>query len=148
MNPHVFAGNPLDRGDVYRRDQQWLDAQAHNARSRFLPLWQLNVLIQATQETRLGWVSPADMVRLDIAVPPVFLGLQDDIAHFAVDVSQLGDPQHELNLDESWRFEDARTAATLLSGAEAGMLAQSRAQLDWHRLASTPPVLQRVRTAH
>ena len=37
MNPHVFAGNPLDRGDVYRRDQQWLDEQAHNARSRFLP---------------------------------------------------------------------------------------------------------------
>ena len=69
MNPHVFAGNLLDRGDVYRRDQKWLDEQAHNARSRFLPLWQLNVLIQAAQETRLGWVSPADIARLDIAVP-------------------------------------------------------------------------------
>jgi NAD+ diphosphatase len=133
MNPHVFAGNPLDRGDVYRRDQQWLDEQAHNARSRFLPLWQLNVLIQAAPETRLGWVSPADIARLDIAVPPVFLGLQDDIAHFAIDVSQLGDPRHELNLDEAWRFEEARAAATSLSVAEAGILAQSRAQLDWHR---------------
>ena len=36
-------------------------------------------------------VSPVDIARLDIAVPPVFLGLQDDIAHFAIDVSQLGD---------------------------------------------------------
>ena len=100
MNPHVFAGNPLDRCDAYRRDQTWLDEQASNARSRFLPLWQLNVLIQAEQETRLGWVSPADIARLDIAVPPVFLGLHDDVAHFAIDVSQLGDPRHELNLDE------------------------------------------------
>ena len=133
MNPHVFAGNPLDRGDVYRRDQQWLDAQADNAQSRFLPLWQLNVLIQAASEVRLGWVSPTDIARLEIAVPPVFLGLQEGIAHFAIDVSQLGDPCHELNLDESWRFEDARTAATSLSSAEAGILAQSRAQLDWHR---------------
>ena len=67
MNPHLFAGNPLDRGDVYRRDQQWLDEQASNARSRFLPLWQLNILIQAAQETRLGWVSPADIAHLDKA---------------------------------------------------------------------------------
>jgi len=99
MNPHVFAGNPLDRGEVHRRDQKWLAEQAGNARSRFLPLWQLNVLIQAAQETRLGWVSPADIAHLDIAVPPVLLGLQNDIAHFAIDVSQLGDPRHELNLD-------------------------------------------------
>src|SRR5919202_660230 len=133
MKSHVFAGNPLDRGDVYRRDQQWLDEQARNARSRFLPLWQLNVLIQAAPETRLGWVRPAAIAGLDIAVPPVFLGLQDDIAHFAIDVSQLGAPRHELHLDESWRFEDARTAATSLSSAEAGILAQSRAQIDWYR---------------
>src|SRR3989442_14158589 len=108
MHLHVFAGNPLDRGDTYRRDQQWLDEQASNARSRFLPLWQLSVLLQTEQETRLGWVSPADIARLSIDVPPVFLGLLEDVAHFAIDVSQLGDPRHELNLDESWRFVEGR----------------------------------------
>jgi NAD+ diphosphatase len=133
MSLHVFAGNPLDRGDVQRRDQQWLATQAANPRSRFLPLWQLNVLIHSRSETRLGWLSPADIERLAIEVPPVFLGHLEEVAHFALDISQLGDPQHELNLDEAWRFEEARTAATLLSHAEAGILAQSRAQLDWHR---------------
>ncbi len=133
MNPHVFAGNPLDRGDTYRRDQAWLDAQALNTQSRFLPLWQLNVLIQAEPETQLGWVSPADIARLDLDVPPVFLGLRDGVAHFAIDVSQLGDPRHEFNLEETWRFEDSRAAATALSSAETGILAQSRAQLDWHK---------------
>src|SRR6185295_19334045 len=125
MNLHVFAGNPLDRGDTHRRDQTWLDEQVSNSQSRFLPLWQLNVLIQTEQETRLGWVSSADVARLEIAVPPVFLGLRESVAHFAIDVSQLGDPLHELNLDEAWRFEDSRTAATCLSSAETGILAQS-----------------------
>jgi NAD+ diphosphatase len=133
MNPHVFAGNPLDRGDVQRRDQQWLEAQASNPQSRFLPLWQLNVLIHSASETRLGWLNPTEVARLTIDVPPVFLGLLEGIAHFAIDISQLGDARHELNLDEGWRFEEARTAATQLSPVETGILAQSRAQLDWHR---------------
>jgi NAD+ diphosphatase len=133
MNPHVFAGNPLDRSDVQRRDQQWLEAQAINPRSRFLPLWQLNVLIHCESETRLGWLSPAEIMRLKVDIPPVFLGLLEGVAHFAIDVSELGDRRHELTLDQAWRFEEARAAATQLSPAEAGILAQSKAQLDWHR---------------
>ena len=133
MNPHVFAGNPLDRGDVQRRDQQWLEAQATNSQSRFLPLWQLNVLLRCESETRLGWLNASEIKRLEINVPPVFLGQLEGVAHFAIDVSPLGDPRHELNLDETWRFEEARSAATQLSLPESGILAQSRSQLDWHR---------------
>jgi NAD+ diphosphatase len=133
MNPHVFAGNPFDRCDAQRRNAQWLEEQAANPQSRFLPLWQLNVLLCCESETRLGWLSPATIKRLEITVPPVFLGQLEGNAHFAIDISQLGDPQHELNLDETWRFEDARTAASQLSPAETGMLAQSRSQVDWHR---------------
>lgn len=133
MTPHVFAANPLDRGEVQRRDQQWLEAQAENPCSRFLPLWQLNVLLQAESETRLGWLSPKDIAPLDIGVPPVFLGLRDGMAHFAIDISELGDPRHELDLDDGWRFEESRAAATQISLEETGILAQSRAQIDWHR---------------
>jgi NAD+ diphosphatase len=133
MSLHVFAGNPLDRSDAQRRNPQWLDEQAAHPQSRFLPLWQLNVLLRCESETRLGWLSPAEIKRLEIRVPPVFLGQLEGVAHFAIDISQLGDPQHELHLDEAWRFEDARTAASQLSPAETGMLAQSRSQVDWHR---------------
>jgi NAD+ diphosphatase len=133
MNLHVFAGNLLDRSDAQRRNPQWLDEQATHPQSRFLPLWQLNVLLRCESETHLGWLRPAEIERLEINVPPVFLGVLEGVAHFAIDISQLGDPQHELNLDEVWRFEDARTAASQLSPAETGMLAQSRSQVDWHR---------------
>jgi hypothetical protein len=50
MMSHLFAGNPLDLGDVQRRDQKWLDEQVKNPCSRFLPLWQLNVLIARLAE--------------------------------------------------------------------------------------------------
>lgn len=133
MNPHVFAGNPLDHGDVQRRDQQWLDEQAVNPRSRFLPLWQLNILIQDDAGVRLGWLGFEALERCKNGVPPVFLGLLDGVAHFAIDVSGLDEPGATLRLANGWRFEDARTAATRLCGPEAGIVAQSRSQIDWHQ---------------
>ena len=104
-----------------------------NPASRFLPLARLNVLVHDAGDLRLGWLSRADVTRLDIAVAPIFLGLLDGIAHFAIDVSELGDPVHELNLDDAWRFEDARAAAMRLAIEETGIVAQSRAQVGWHR---------------
>ncbi len=133
MNPHVFAGNPLDRGDVQRRQPQWLEEQAENPHSRFLPLWQLNVPLRTISETQLGWLHPAEIEALNIETPPVFLGLLEGVSHFAIDVSQLDDPQKELNLDDGWRFVESRAAATQVSAAEAGILAQSRSHVNWHQ---------------
>ncbi len=130
---HTFAGNPLDRGDAERRDPKWLEEAERAPESRFLPMWQLNVLVQDASGPRLGWLSPKEVERLQIRLPPVFLGLADGVAHFAIDVSQLGDPAHELDLDETFRFQESRTAAGQLESAEAGILAQSRSQVDWHR---------------
>ena len=133
MNPHVFAGNPLDRGDAQRRDQQWLDTQANLPQSRYLPIWKLNILVEDTAEMRLGWVGPDDIKRLSVKLEPVFLGLLGDAAHFAIDISELDEPLPLLKRSEAWRFEEPRGAATLLSPAEAGIIAQSKSQVDWHR---------------
>lgn len=130
---HVFAGNPLDRGDAQRRDPDWLAAAAGATESRFLPLWQLNALVHADNSLRLRWLSGRTIESLDIDVPPVFLGLADNKAHFAIDISEVHDPVHELGLDESHRFEDARSAAMQLPPPETGILAQARSQVDWHR---------------
>jgi hypothetical protein len=128
---HTFAGNPLDRADTSRRDPAWLASATVDPASRYLPFWQLNVLLDPAG--RLGWLATPDIVRLDIDVPPVFLGCRDGVAHFAIDISELGDPQHELNLDEGARFEDCRRAAMHLDTPATGIVAQSRAQIDWHR---------------
>jgi len=130
---HVFAGNPFDRGDAQRRDPAWLEAAINNSTSRFLPFAQLNVLIDSGADSHLSWLAQADVGRLRITQAPVFLGLRDGIAHFAIDVSEVGDIAHELNLDATLRFEDARAAAMRLGLSDTGILAQARAQLGWHK---------------
>jgi NAD+ diphosphatase len=130
---HIFAGNPLDRGDAERRDPEWLTAAAAKSDSRYLPLWQLNALVRIDPSLRLAWLSNAAIEPLDIDVPPVFLGIDDRVAHFAIDISEVHDPMHELGLDDRHRFEDARMAAMQLPLPETGILAQSRSQVDWHR---------------
>ena len=132
---HSFAGNPLDRGDAQRRDADWLAAAHTRAASLFLPLWQLNVLLCRGDagDITLGWLPQPTAARLDIHVPPVFLGLRDGTPCFALDVSELGEPEHELGLGDGWRFEDCRAAAMILDIPQTGIVAQARAQVDWHR---------------
>lgn len=130
---HVFAGNPLNRGDAERRDPTWLAAAARREDSRYLPLWQLNALVSTGDALNLQWLSTPAIDALDIDVPPVFLGLDNDQPHFAIDISEVHDPLHELGLGDSHRFEDARTAAMQLPIADTGILAQARSQVDWHR---------------
>jgi len=140
---HTFAGNPIDRADAQRRDAQWLADAANNPQSRLLPFSQLNVLLHHGSDSdldldldsgpELGWMSQQDVARLEIEQPPIFLGLLQGEPAFAIDISELGDPIHELNLDESWRFEDCRMAAMRLDTPQTGIVAQARAQLNWHR---------------
>ena len=127
---HRFAGNPLDRADAERRDDDWLAAAGKDPSSRFLPFNHLNVLLAAGGT--LGWTPESTVRWLDIDVEPVFLGLAEGVSHFALDVSQLEDPGLQLGLEAGWRFEDCRMAAMALPAEETGIVAQARAQLGWH----------------
>ncbi|MGE0621716.1 MAG: NAD(+) diphosphatase [Pseudomonadales bacterium] len=132
--PHIFSGNTLDRADALRRDETAVADAAAAAESRYLLLWNLNVLvIEDAEAPAVGWLTAADVRRLEIDTPPVLLGLDRGVPHFALDVSALGDPMHELNLGSPWQFADVRAAAARLPIAETGILAQARSQVDWHR---------------
>ena len=124
---HVFAGNPLDRGEVERRDEEWLMVQANDPASLMLPMWQLNVPVSFDQT--LIWLNVDDLQRLKVDAAPVFLGRLDGRSHFVVDVSAVERGNIE---KDGLSFEDARTTAEYLSGPESGIVAQARAQLSWH----------------
>ena len=130
--PHVFAGNPLDRGDQERRDEKWLDAQTRDPNARFLPLRNLDILLDRRSGIRLGWIDAAEVRRLNISATPLFLGILDDVSHFAIDVSEQNDVAGELVQDETRWFEEARDAAMALNPTDAGIVAQARMQVDWH----------------
>ena len=129
---HIYAGNPLDRGDVERRDEEWLAAKAKDPKSRFLPMWDLNVLIAGGSHEGLGWLGVDDLTRLGVDSTAIFLGIDGDEAHFVVDITKNEEAVRELRESTDRRFEDARTATEVLSGPDSGIVAQARAQVSWH----------------
>ena len=60
--PHIFAGNPLDRGEQDPRDENWIIDKARDTTSRFLPMAGSTVLVNSQSEPDLGWVGKAILV--------------------------------------------------------------------------------------
>ncbi len=130
--PHVFADNPLDRGDQQRRDDAWLAEALKDPASRFLVMPELDVPLSQDGNVSLNWLDARDVRWFGIDVEPVFLGLLDGAAHFAVHVPATSGAAARIRSEDSLTFADARSAASILSGHETGIVAQARAQLDWH----------------
>ena len=129
--PHTFAANPLDRGEAERRDEDWIEAQAKAPQSQFLPFSNLNVLLGDDPGPTLGWLSPDGIPSDGTTSTPTMLGMKDGATHFAIEVNE-----DAAAFIEDWtgmRFEDCRAAGETLPGPEGGIVAQARAQLDWHR---------------
>ncbi len=60
------------------------------------------------------------------------LGLRDDIAHFAVDVSHLDDPTGVRAFDGRGEFVELRSVGPLLSRDDGGILAYAKGITHWH----------------
>jgi NAD+ diphosphatase len=127
----VFSGSPLDRAALRRRDAAWIAAQLAREQSRFLPFWKLNVLMK-TEKPELAWATSALRTFQDARTGAVFLGVRDEIAHFALDISPLPDPMTELGLAGAASFVELRAAAATLPAGDAAIAAQGRQMLDWH----------------
>ena len=129
---HVYSGNPVDRGEKERRDDQWIADKSKDSSSKFLPLLDLNVLVTDGGDDGLGWVGAADLERLEVDADPMFLGSLDGDAHFVVDISDQEKAVAELSEGNGFRFVDARSVTEILSGPDSGIVAQARAQINWH----------------
>ncbi|MGQ5701349.1 NAD(+) diphosphatase [Sandaracinobacteroides sp. A072] len=116
-----FTGNPLDRADHLRRDAAALQAARLHPAARFLILDDLKPLM-TEDGTDLYWARRSDSPE----GTTIFLGLDEEGApRFAVD----GKPFDDLPA----RATDARMAGSVLADGRAGIIAQARSILDWHR---------------
>ncbi|MDE2842954.1 MAG: NAD(+) diphosphatase [Chloroflexota bacterium] len=134
---HVFAGNPLDRGEVERRDEDWIAARATDPESRFLPMRGPHVLVNTAAtgngEPALGWVGWKDLEPHVTNPSPLLLGMLEGTTYFAIDLGRDEPAAVAVEAMGGYRFEEARAAAeTVLSATEAGIMAQGRAQVNWH----------------
>jgi len=130
--PHIFAGNPLDRGEQDRRDENWIIEKARDTTSRFLPMAGSTVLVNSQSEPDLGWVGKSILVDSGCSDSGYYLGSMEDICYFAVDVNNDDDVKTQLCERTGYSFEDARSTAEGIDKPKSGILAQGRAQINWH----------------
>lgn len=131
-DPITFSGSPLDRVDQRRKDGDWLSDQLMNPSTRLLPMSRLRALIDLDVDAEIGWRSPIEAIDLLEEYRPLLLGVNDGVAHFAIEADPRKAPR-----DATWlsrgKFIDVRSIAPSVPVGEAGILAQARSMLDWHQ---------------
>jgi len=148
--PYGWSG--LDRADHLRDDATWLDQQLQHSETRIYPLWQSRSLFTGVDGHQPRAV-PLEADSLDLlrrlGGEPIFLGLQEGYACFAVDLVNLQDPEQEPELASRGTFADLRAVGMLLPPAEGALLAHARALTFWnlrHRfcgVCGAPTVMRR-----
>lgn len=131
-DPLVFTGSPLDRAGNLRRDARWLTRQIEAEATRFLPLWRLQPLAKTGEVRTLAWARRVLFSELEQDPEPILLGVADDVAHFAVDVTCVEQPEQALGVAGVASFEELRAVAPQLPASEAAVAAQARSLVDWH----------------
>ena len=117
---HTYAGNPLDRGEPLRRSEETIAELMQASTSLFLPFHNLHV---GNDGSSLTWLDQAAMKDLETG-QVILLGTRDGVAHFAVELNDATD---------AIAFTDCRAIAATVTTEETGVIAQARAQFDWHR---------------
>lgn len=134
INFYTCAG--LDRADDRREDAAWLAERLADPGSRLLPLWQSRSLFDSLEEGAAPRPVIFGVDALEALArhggTPIFLGLREEVAHFALDLTRLQEPDHEPALAGRGSFADLRAVGMLLPREEGAMLAYARALVSWH----------------
>ncbi|MDR3439132.1 NAD(+) diphosphatase [Telmatospirillum sp.] len=135
MKVNVYGGGSLDRAALWRGDPDWLAAQLNHPSTRLVPVWRSRILI-ARRGTSVLVQCPLRTARqewIDAGHQVYFLGLQDSIPHFAIDLSPAPDPEALLSPKDAAEFADLRDVGTLLPQPDGSMLAYARGLIHWHQ---------------
>ena len=131
-----FSGGSLDRASQRRTDAAWLAAQLNGPRTLIHPVWKLQPFATGNEGGPLepAFFAPGLCEKLaGKDAPCIFLGLEQDRAVFALDISAAADPEVSGPLAGLGRFRELRASAALYSDGDLAMLGQAKALIDWHQ---------------
>ena len=142
--PNIYADGPLDRADDRRLDEAWVTERLRDPRTRFVALWRSRNLVSLGPAEAPQPASPDGLEAVWIerrhgeailgqAGDRVFLGLQEERAYIALDLSHLEETEAEALVAPSNSFRDLREIGPLLPPDEASVLAYARGLLHWHQ---------------
>ena len=132
--PNVYAASPLDRAAARRTDADWIATRRADPGSLYVPLWRNRNLV-----TGMDAAQPAAVYLPAAAAAPlheagerpwVFLGLLEETAVFAIDLSAAEDPVPLVGA-AGGSFVDLRAVGWGVAKPEAAVLAHARGLLHW-----------------
>jgi len=148
--PNFYSHSGFERAGLRRRDTAWIVERVTDPASLFVPVWRnQNLVIELDgAEPRAAVLPSADIVEI-LGVSHerlasgevVFLGVIEERAHFALDLSPAEAPLEMLRSPAlvasgieaaTVRFADLRQVAPQLERSEGALLALARAMMFWH----------------
>ncbi len=137
--PNIFSGLRLDRAAHLRRDEIWLADRLVDPGSWVVPYWRGRSLVRFEGE-RAGAVRLAlaeireigEIGEMAAAGSVVLLGMEEERAHFALDLSGWEEEAARGWLGSAGELVDLKTVGSVLPGEEAALLAYVRGLLHWH----------------
>lgn len=135
--PNFYAHSGLDRVSHLREDAAWIAARLGDPRTRLVPVWRAQNFFEASAGTN---ASPMPLMPGVDGLRPylngtshlVLLGLVDEVAHFAIDLSHFEDPAEASEIIGGGEFVDLRRYGPLLERRQGAILAYARGILHWH----------------
>jgi NAD+ diphosphatase len=126
-----YSGTAFDRAGERRRDDAWIATRLGDPESRLVPVWRGRSLVRGGEaaflDTRTGW-------HLIEGAPtePIFLGIDERHALFALDVSHL-EEDDLADLVPGAAFTELYGVATQLMRREASLLSHAAWMIHWTR---------------
>ena len=135
MKPsNFYAETELDRASERRGDEGWIKRLLDDPNTRFVPVWRARNLVMPGETPEAAFLSPGEAAEfMDQGAVTVLLGLLDDLAHFAIDVSAIEDPAGMDIFSKRGEFTELRQVGSLLERNQGSLLSYARAITHWHR---------------
>ena len=134
--PNVYSSSNLDRIATRREDPAWIAEKLKDPDTLFVPVWRTRNLVRRTREghPEAVYVSGdmAHTLRMQEDGPWAFLGILEDRAVFAIDISATEDPVPLLPEDLG-SFVDLRSVGWGVPRPEASVLAHARGLMSWRQ---------------
>jgi NAD+ diphosphatase len=123
----VFEAAGIDRAAERRKDDRWVEARLRDPATRFTPVWEhRSFFVPGADPPRAAWLTPpAAEPLLEAGAVPILLGVEGDVARFAllvVDGGAVGGGE----------WDDLRGRGLRMPAHEAGLLAMARGLAHWH----------------
>lgn len=132
-----YTGMALNRSADQRRDLTWIETHLKHENTVIIPIWRGLNLVRID---KLGVHSPKCVLPTgsqaqklaDKSNNIIFLGLDQEIAYFAADISVEDkiDIQSAIGTDQ---FDDLRRVGALMAKEHGALLAYARGMVHWHQ---------------